>query len=381
MTNSMEDSPLWQRTFAEAHDDPIVLRLETSLLSVRTRVAELTSRIVGSLPSLTMHDVTHLDALWGVASTIVGDDYVLNPLEGYIFGTAVLLHDAALCREAYSGGQAEVRSTVQWRDAHNRQLINQGNVDYDAIDFEALRSLHANQAATLATRRWTNDRDAPQYIIDDLDLRNHYGSIIGEVASSHHWDISDVADRFSDPRPPAPFLPGGWHVDLLKIACLLRVADAGHLDSSRAPTFLLKILQMNSVSKNHWLAHNHLGQLTVKNDDPTSVVVASTAPFLRSEAPAWWVAFDLVDQFDKELKQCDAAFRRVQGDNARMFARKSVAGAGDAMELARYIRTKGWEPTNSNVHVSDAAALVSRLGGEQLYGSTTPIERLKNRSP
>ena len=47
------------------------------------------------------------------------------------------------------------------------------------------------------------------------------------------------------------------------------------------------------------------------------------------------------------------------------------------MELARYIRTKGWEPTNSNVHVSDAAALVSRLGGEQLYGTTTSIERLK----
>ena len=51
------------------------------------------------------------------------------------------------------------------------------------------------------------------------------------------------------------------------------------MDSSRAPTFLLKILEMNSISKAHWVAQNHLGQLTVKDNDSTQLVVASTAPF------------------------------------------------------------------------------------------------------
>ena len=82
-----------------------------------------------------------------------------------------------------------------------------------------------------------------------------------------------------------------------------------------------------------------------------TLVVASTAPFLQAEAPAWWVAFDLVDQLDKELKQCDTVFRAARGASRRPFACKGVAGAGNPKELAKYVQTRGWEPTNSTVHV------------------------------
>ena len=370
MTNAMEKSPLWQRTFAESND-PNVTRLVTSLRGARDRVGHLTSRIAASLSSLTMHDSSHLDGLWTVAGTIAGKDFLLNPLEGYLFGSAVLLHDAALCFEAYSGGRQAVRETVQWKDAYNRRKANQG-VNIDAVEFEALRSLHATRAASLATEPWDAEKD-PQYIIDDADLRTRYGPLIGEIASSHHWNIDQVAERFSVRRPPAAFLPQDWTADPLKVACLLRVADAGHMDSSRAPTFLLKILEMNSISRAHWVAQNHLGQLTVKHDDSTQLVVASTAPFRQDEAPGWWVAFDLVAQLDKELKQCNTVLASATAPT-RSFACKGVAAAGNAKELARYIETAGWEPTNSFVHVSDVTALVSRLGGEQLYG--TDADRL-----
>ena len=362
----MENSPLWQRTFEEA-SNPNVARLVTSLRSARDRVSQLTSRIARSLPSLTIHDVSHLDSLWVVAGTIAGDDFTLNPLEGYLFGIAVLLHDSALCFEAYSGGERAVRSTVQWRDAHSRRRNNQDAVDYAAIDFEALRSLHARQASRLATMLWGTGQGS-QYIIDDADLRTQYGSLIGEIASSHHWKIDHVAERFSVPRPAAAFLPQDWTADALKVACLLRAADAGHIDSSRAPTFLLKILEMNSISKAHWVAQNHLGHLTTKDDDPTQLIVATTAPFGEAEARGWWVAFDLVDQLNKELKQCDVVLA-APGSQNRSFACKSVAGAGNAKKLATYIQTDGWEPTDSPVHVSDVTALVNSLGGEQLYGT------------
>ena len=223
MTNEMEGSPLWQRVFAQS-DDAKVARLVTSLRSARARVGQLTARIAASLPSLTMHDLSHLDGLWTVAGTIAGDDFPLNPLEGYLFGSAVLLHDAALCFEAYSGGRQGLRDTVQWRDAHNRQLTNQGgHVDLDAVDFEALRSLHARRAASLATEPWDTE-ESPQYIIDDADLRTQYGPLIGEIASSHHWNIDHVAERFSVPRPPAAFLSEHWTAYPLVVACLLRAA-------------------------------------------------------------------------------------------------------------------------------------------------------------
>ena len=366
MTNEMEESALWRRVFAQSNDANI-MRLVTSLRIARTRVGQLTSRISASLPSLTMHDLSHLDGLWTVAGTIGGEDLVLNPLEGYLFGTAVLLHDAALCFEAYSGGQQGVRDTLQWRDTHSRQLANQSQVDLNAVDFETLRSLHASQAASFATEPWDTE-EGPQYIIDDADLRTQYGPLIGEIASSHHWNIDHIAERFSVPRPAAAFLPQSWTADPLVIACLLRAADAGHMDSSRAPTFLLKILEMNSISKAQWVAQNHLGQLTVKHDDPSQLVVASTAPFREAEASGWWVAFDLVAQLDRELRQCDAILASEVAHN-RTFAGKRVAAAGNVREIVKYIRTDGWEPTDSSVHVSDVTALVSKLGGEQLYGA------------
>ena len=372
MTSAMEQSPLWKRTFAK-FDDPTVNRLVTSLRSARDRVGQLTTRIASSLPNLTMHDLSHLDGLWTVAGTISGDDFSLNPLEGYLFGTAVLFHDAALCFEAYSGGQSAVRQTVQWKDAHNRRAANQNPIDFDAVDFEALRNLHALRAASLPVEPWDDTAEGPLYIIDDTDLRTQYGPLIGEIASSHHWNIDDVAERFSIHRPPAALLPQEWTVDPLVIACLLRTADAGHMDSSRAPTFLSRILEMNSVSRAHWTAQNHLGQLTVKPDDPSQVVVASTAPFGKGEDAGWWVAYDLVEQLDKELKQCYSVLS-ARTRPRRLFACRNVSAAGNVKELSRHIQTDGWEPTNSSVHVSDVAALVGSLGGEQLYG--TDADRL-----
>lgn len=376
---SIEQSPLWQRTFSDSSQRLSVERLVVSLRNARERVALLSSRIVGSLPSLTQHDVSHLDGLWTVASTIAGDDYNLNPVEGFVFGMAVLLHDAALCHEAYKGGRDAVRATSQWRDAYHRRLSNQGSEDLDETDFEALRALHANQSAELATSAWQSPHADPWYIIDDADLRTHYGPLIGQIASSHHWDIEDVASQFAVSRPPAAFLPANWSVDPLPIACLLRAADAGHIDSSRAPTFLLKVLEMNSVSKSHWEAQNRLGQLTPNPTDPTQLVVASTVPFPEAAAPAWWVAFDLASQLDRELRQCDSVLRSARHSFPRPFARLSVAAAGRPRELARHVETQGWEPTAAAVHVSDVAALVGRLGGDQLYGSDADVLKIALR--
>ena len=366
----VESSELWQRSFADEGTNVNVSRLVHSLRGIRTNAEGLTSRIAGSLPGLTIHDISHLDALWDVASIVAGRDFPLNPLEAYIFGAAVLLHDAGLCFEAYTGGREALRSTLQWRDAYGRLAsthIEERDIEREA-DFEALRTLHASQAETLAIEPWGDQQNGQLYLIDDGELRENYGRLTGDIASSHHWNLEQVVLRFSTPRPPAAFLEERWLVDSLKIACMLRVADAGHMDGARAPSFLLQILQMNSVSRAHWTAQNRLGRLIVSPDDPAQLIIASTNPFPRNEAGAWWAAFDLVELFDKELRDCNEVLENSSGGPRPSFARKRVRGAGQAKELAKYVETIGWEPTESTVHVSDVSALVSKLGGEQLYG-------------
>ena len=341
----------------------------TSLRVIRRNVEVVTSRIAVSLPELTIHDIFHLDALWEVVNTVAGSDFPLNPIEAYIFGAAVLLHDAGLCFEAYSGGRTALRETLEWRDAYgrlSRTPSDIGNLEHEA-DFEALRALHASQAARLAIEPWRDDqRDL--YVIDDRELRENYGQLIGDLASSHHWNLEMVASRFATLRPPAAFFDAEWLVDSLKVACMLRVADAGHMDGTRAPSFLLRVLQMNSLSRAHWRAQNRLGRLTVRRDDPTQLVIASTSPFPRAESAAWWVAFDLIDTFDTELRRCNDVLEASPGGPRPTFARKGVTGSGQVKELVQYVETAGWEPTDSTVHVSDVAALVTNLGGEQLYG-------------
>ena len=372
---SVESSELWQRAFGEEGTDQNVSRLVTSLRGIRSSVAALTSRIAVSLPELTIHDVSHLDALWEVASTVAGDDYPLSPIEAYVFGAAVLLHDVGLCFEAYTGGRDALRETLEWRDAYGRlshTAVGTGDVEQEA-DFEALRALHASQAARLAVEPWTGD-EGEMYLIDDRELRENYGQLIGALASSHHWNLELVVSRFATSRPAASFFDADWEVDSLKVACMIRVADAGHMDGTRAPSFLLRVLQMNSISRAHWRAQNHLGKLTVRSDDPTELVIASTRPFLESQSAAWWVAFDLIETFDTELRRCNELLKASSGGPRRSFARKRVAGSGRVNELTKYVETADWEPTDSTVHVSDVAALVTNLGGKQLYGND--VDRL-----
>ena len=281
----------------------------------------------------------------------------------------MLLHDAGLCFEAYSGGRDALRETLEWRDAYGRlsRTPNELTNPEREADFEALRALHASQAARLAIEPWRSDEEEV-YLIDDRELRENYGPLIGDLASSHHWNLEMVVSRFAVPRPPAPFFDTDWVVDSLKVACMLRVADAGHMDSRRAPSFLLRVLQMNSLSRAHWRAQNHLGKLTVSPGDPTQLVIASTSPFRRSESAAWWVACDLIDAFDTELRRCNDVLKSSPGGPRPTFARRSVAGSGQVNELVQYVETADWKPTDSTVHVSDVAALVTNLGGEQLYG-------------
>ena len=153
----VETSELWQRSFEDEGNNPDVSRLATSLRGIRRNARQLTSRIATSLPDLTLHDISHLDALWDVASIVAGPEFQLNPLEAYVFGAAVLLHDAGLCFEAYSGGREAVRASLQWRDAYGRLASNptEGQDPAQDADLEALRRLHASQARKLATAPWS----------------------------------------------------------------------------------------------------------------------------------------------------------------------------------------------------------------------------------
>lgn len=140
-----ESTSLWQNAFAPKLDglDPSRSRLTEAYRQFRTRVSSILGLIKEELPSLTLHDITHVDALWRIASEIAGPDYDLNPAEAFVLGGAFLLHDAAHCRAAFPGGLYEIQATTEWQDTvvqygYTTESLIAGSEEFQSILFDTL---------------------------------------------------------------------------------------------------------------------------------------------------------------------------------------------------------------------------------------------------
>lgn len=367
---SYQDTSLWKRTLGQ--NDPNVEPLRNSFLRAREHAEFLLSKIRIDFPNLTVHDITHVDSLWNVADTIIGPNYSINPLEGYILGIAFLIHDAALSYDTV-GGIDKLRDTIQWKDAYADGPA--GTKDEDEFkkecDFDAIRALHAKYAEDIPTQTYKNDDDTTFYIIENEDYRTYFGELIGKIAASHHWSIDDVELKLDSQVNPIAEVPRDWEINAQKLACILRCADAGHIDNGRAPYNIYRSLSVNGVSRNHWESQIRLGQVRPNNKDTSKLLITSTKSFKKEEFAAWNVAYDAVRIFDEELKKSNNLLNSIDGD--LVFPYSGVSGANSKEELAKYIKTEGWQPCNFVVHTSNIKLLIENLGGSTLYGEDNQL--------
>ncbi len=373
MTNPYEQTHLWKSTLAERKKDDQKAardRLRGAFLKFRERVEHLVSFIGPELPGLTVHDITHLDALWRVADQITGPNYVLTPAEAFVFGGAVLLHDSAHAIAAYPGGKTEIKQTQHWRDLiaqrFNRNEPAAGSDEERAALFQVLRHVHATQAAKLPFAEWRTPSDtAAQFLLEDAELRNYYGELIGRIAESHHWAAQRVASEFNhEPFPPPAYLPTEWTVDPMKIAFMLRTADAAHIDNGRAPWFLFALKRPTEISERHWRFQSKFGQ--PRCTAMGNLQLSATSSFAVHERDAWWLAFDTAQMIDRELRHANG-FLRDSG--RKQFRAASVLGAESAQSFALYAaRPLGWEPVDVSPKIGNINRIIEMLGGEKLYG-------------
>lgn len=356
-----EKTSLWEKTLGIQGDQSIDC-LRASYLSFREHMKGLLNEVRIDFPNLTDHSIEHVDNLWGMASLITGDAYPINPLEGYILGCSFLVHDAVLSYKAF-GGRDVLRQTVEWKDSY-QDIV--GTIDdtedrKKIIDFKVIRQLHAQNCGDILLRQFEGMDGNLSYLLTDDEMRKHYGQIIGDIASSHHWEADKIQDLPTQVNPLSKF-PSDWVVCPRKLACILRCADAAAIDSGRAPEYLFRLLLLNGVSKNHWVAQNRLG-VALDVNDPTRLVITSTCDFEEKDFAAWNVAYDAVGVIDDELGKCQGLLSEQE-----QFQVKSVAGARSRKALSSYIKTKDWMPSDVSVHISNVARLITTLGGKELYG-------------
>lgn len=383
-----ENSVLWKNALARRAKDVSEQereRLRALYLKCRANAKAIGDTIRDGCPGLTLHTVEHLDAIWDAADLVAGDDFELNPLEAFCFGAAILIHDAGHSIAVYPGGLRELKKSHSWRDSAVAAL---GEPYYETKDseglisnlppeiekrvlFDTLRRIHASVAERLAClaveQKKTNQK---LHLIEDDQIRLHYGPVIGLIAASHHWPLDELSARLPEQIGALAGFPRNWIVDPLKLACLLRCADAVQIDQRRAPDFLFALLSLEGVSVDHWFAQNRLAQPLRDRQNSDIVVFTSTAPFPPSTAHAWWIAYELVQVADRELAQTHMLLIEKR---KQPFLSRAVAGARSPESLARFVQTDGWTPVDARIRVSDAARLAGTLGGRQLYGDNPTI--------
>lgn len=377
-----ENTYLWQSTLAKQLA-PDELEKEREFFRVnyenfRVNAGLLAAEISRDLPDYTVHDITHLDALWEIASIICGADYVLNPAEAFVLGGAFLIHDLGMGLAAYPDGIDQLKRTDIWDDT--LALLSKGadNKSRDDIEKEAteivLRSLHAKHAEKLALISWGESDQL--YLINNPELRAAYGSVIGIVAHSHWWGANDLTEKLPSTLGAFDNMPNEWSVDPVKLACIMRVSDAAHIDTRRAPLLLNAFRQPNDYAQQHWLFQQKLYQPRLESE---RLVYTSKSSFSPKEFNSWWLCCDTLNMIDQELRDVDS----LLGDTRRTrFKAKGVAGINNLKILSRLITTDGWAPVDTKIHVGNVAKLVKNLGGEQLYGKnlTVPLRELIQNS-
>lgn len=351
--------------------DPQRQRLQTALNIFRERVGNLIGFIPRDMPGYTVHDLTHLDALWEMADLFTGSNYSLNPAETFVLGGAILLHDAGMTVAAYPNGKEDIEKTLEYSNAYTtiknqlssnpKSAISDSDIRSAAL-IEALRNLHAQKAEELATTKWRSPQDASEiFLLDDSDLRTHYATTIGRIAHSHHWSHSKLQTEFASPIGAAPDFPASWTVDPLKISLILRCADATHIDSRRAPRLLFALTKPTGISAKHWSFQSLIAKPLIEHG---KLIYTSTSDFDLDNAEAWQIAFDTLRMVDNELRSAEEI--NIQKGYPSFIA-SGVLGSNSPEHLAKYIKAYGWKPVTLNLRVSNVPHLARTLGGKDLY--------------
>lgn len=388
--NAIESTHLWQRTLGASSTDATEKRacekLRAAFAEFRAQAIAIAKEISASVPQLTVHDETHIDALWELADIVLGDAYPLNPVEAFILGGAFLVHDLANGLAAYSGGESELTSLAGWRDAvaaafkaklkrapKREELETPPAVVAEMARIEMLRKNHGRQAEQLLKRGWQHHAGGPQFfLINDPVLRGAFGEAMGKVAHSHWWEVSVLPEKLPHELGSPDFAPIAWRADLIKVACILRACDALHVDARRAPPFLRVIRQTHGDSDNHWKFQERLLKPFAKDG---RVVFTSSRAFELENISAWWLCFDTMRMIDGELRKIDTL---LADRNRPRLVVSSVAAIEQADRFADRVRTDGWTPVDVRVRVGDVPSLVAKLGGNELYGKdpTVPLREL-----
>lgn len=386
MVHPYKSTRLWITTFENPKHPELAKKIEHIYATAWDRSCSLAKRIALDAHGLTLHDEAHFTELWKCADLICGSNLKFTPVELLVFGVAVLIHDAAHTVIAYEGGINALIKTAEWADAVALLLPIADKAstpsEYNelpensraAVLFQTVRALHAKQAEKILSLPFKHPALGTDFfILEDAVVRTHIGGVMGEIAASHHWNLAKLESLGKNRHVVSPYDAYGPIRPIL-LGALMRTADATQINSARAPDFEFALSNPTGLSHQHWSAQNKLA-IGIDEDDSSILTIDSTVSFRENEASAWWIAFELANVADKELRETDQLLQYLSSPR---FQINRVRGAGNPLQFAERVKAFNWEPVEATIKIDDPAKLIEVFGGKGLYGNDeiVPIREL-----
>jgi len=353
------DSKLYKKCFEKnlwGHEEKLAV-LSASISRINDRAKHFLSKIADDFPQLTDHSIDHSHMLWSYADIVLGEEKQarLNPLEAYVLHVAFLTHDAGTCLSVLD------RPSIETNPLYLDYLATYGdnvNSRKGAL-FYTIREMHGEYARQIATQK-LSDGD---FLIQDENLREEFGDIIGKIAESHANSVNFIETEITN-EYSAPSFPRDWTVHCRRLAYLLRVVDAAHLDNLRTQKSIELINALESPSREHWTFQKKLGFPTRSSD--RFLVYTANTPFNLKEQKAWWYCHAALTSLDREIKSANEYF---EAKGLPSLAVKGVMDVNDPLSLSKEtLKAEGWYAFDSRVRVSSPVHIATELGGIKLYG-------------
>jgi hypothetical protein len=357
--------------YSRLQEYPHLLKL---LEDVRTAAERLTLSIPRELKDFTDHSVTHMDALWGVADSVITTEECkgLSGAEVFLLASSFYTHDLGMSLACTEEGVALVKASPEYATTLDR-LKRTLPADPDRLSSLAIqlatRAIHAQIAEKL-----TEDilPGLGIYILPDPEQRRLWAKHLGVVSASHHWSLAEIESSFGR-KNRIPSVVAKESLDLAYVACLLRVIDYAHINSDRASYWeRLTRGKIDEESLIHWKAQEFItGPLREGNHLKYSTVHAI------QDVDAWWLFYSMAEGLDNEIRSVREYLDNRSCSRDR-FTLTGVTSAASPEELSKLVETEGFEPIDIRLQPTSMERLVDLLGGKALYGenSFAPVREL-----
>lgn len=347
----------WRQTLGT--NDKSINLLKESFLNSRNNIKFIMEKQKNDFIGISYDTIEQIDSFWEIVDILFKYNIPVNPVEGYVLGTAFLLSSPLLSLSS-TYGKAAIEETLEWKDL-TTDIDSSSKESSDNDNYlSVLRTLHFREINKILSSHIPSING---YIIEEDKIRKCFSKAIETILTYNGCDWDEYSDLKTVPNRFLE-IQQNQTIDLQKLSTIYRCVNTINILHGRIPDYLFSVLKKHHLSLSNWHDDDFAYQIVEDTENSNLLSIVSNFPFNKSDFHKWNVLHEIVEIIDNDIKAANSILKLKEIG----FPYLGLAGSQSIQKLKEALPTEGWEPCNIGVHVGDLKYLIEKLGGAQLYG-------------